>query len=75
MLLLSGGINMYIVIEHNFDNMENHNPNYSNIVGYVEDETSAIKWIEEKKQNINQHKGWDGEMYPYFDYKFIKKLL
>lgn len=32
---------MCIIIEHNFDNMENDYPNSSNIVGYVEDEINA----------------------------------
>ena len=45
------------IIEHNFDNMENDYPNSSNIVGYVEDEINASKWIENKMKDIKQYKG------------------
>lgn len=66
---------MYIIIEHNFDNMENHYPNSSNIVGYIEDEINVSKWIKNKMKGIKQHKGWDGNMYPYFDYMKVEKIL
>lgn len=65
---------MYIIIEHNFDNMENNYPNSSNIVGYVEDEINASKWIENKMKDIKQHEGWDGDVYPYFSYIKAEKL-
>lgn len=65
---------MCIIIEHNFDNMENDYPNSSNIVGYVEDEINSSKWIENKMKDIKQYKGWDGDMYPYFSYIKVEKL-
>lgn len=53
---------MYLIIKHDFDNMENHDPWLQEIVGYVEDEISAIRWINEITKSLKQYKGWDGSM-------------
>lgn len=66
---------MYIIIKHDFDNMENQEPWFQEIVGYVDDEVSAIKWINDTIKDLRQYKGWDGGMYPYYEKKFIEKLL
>ena len=66
---------MYLIIKHDFDNMENHDPWFQEIVGYVDDEVSAIKWINETTKDLRQYKGCDGGIYPYYEKKFIEKLL
>lgn len=66
---------MYLIIKHDFDNMENHEPWLQEIVGYVEDELSAIRWINETTKSLRQYKGWDGSMYPYYEKRFVEKIL
>lgn len=65
---------MYLIIKNDFDNLENHNPYVENIVGYVEDENSAIQWINGIMEKIKQYKGYDGGTYPYYEKRHIEKL-
>lgn len=64
---------MYLIIKHNFDNMENHNPEYTELVGYIKDELDADAWIE-SQGDIELYKGWNGMMYPYYTKQKIKKI-
>lgn len=68
---------MYIIQKHGFDNMENRNPWYTDIIGYIDtdDEETAKKYVEGKTENAKKYKGWDGKMYPYFTYTALEKLL
>lgn len=63
---------MYLIIKHDFDNLENYNPHYTTIVGYIEGELDADIWIQ--KQDKEQYKGWNGEMYPYYTKHKIEEL-
>lgn len=63
---------MYLIVKHDFDNMENHEPWYTTIIGYAEDETDADMWM--NSQNDKQYKGWDGRMYPYYTKEKIEKV-
>lgn len=63
---------MYLIIKHDFDNMENYNPDYTTVIGYIKDELDANAWIE--SQNDKQYKGWDGAMYPYYTKEKIEKI-
>lgn len=63
---------MYLIVKHDFDNMENYNPDYTTIIGYIKDELDADTWI--KSQNDKQYRGYDGEMYPYYTKENIKKI-
>ncbi len=66
---------MYLIIKHDFDNMENKDPWFNEIVGYTEDEIGAIKYINEIIKDIKQYSGYDGSMYPYYTKRYIEKLL
>lgn len=63
---------MYLIIKHDFDNMENHNPDYTTVIGYIKDELDADAWM--KSQNHKHYKGWDGKMYPYYTMQKIEKI-
>ncbi|MBE6803251.1 MAG: hypothetical protein E7530_10310 [Ruminococcaceae bacterium] len=65
---------MFLIIKHLFDNMENREPYEYEIVGYVEDETSANNWIAQHSKDIKLYKGYDGKTYPYYTKKRIEKL-
>lgn len=64
----------YLIIKHTFNNMENTYPDESEIVGYVENEQDADKWIESNVKQLNIYKGWDGCTYPYYTKELVKKL-
>lgn len=63
---------MYLIIKHDFDNMENHNPYYTTIIGYIKDELDADVYC--MSQNYEQYKGWDGKLYPYYTKQKIEKI-
>lgn len=63
---------MYIVIKHDFDNMENYTPHISKVVGYIRNKVRADAWI--KSQNDKQYKGWDEKIYPYYTKEKVRKL-
>ena len=63
---------MYLIIKHDFDNMENRAPWYTTIIGYVENELDADVWI--KSQNNKKYKGWDSKMYPYYTKEKIERV-
>ena len=37
-----GGVNMYLIVKHSFDSLENYDPEYTEVVGYIEDEHGVL---------------------------------
>ena len=68
-----GGIDMYLIVKHSFDSLENHNPEYTEVIGYIKDELDADSWIESQGDK-EQYKGWNGKMYPYYTKQKIEKI-
>lgn len=66
---------MYLIIEHEYDNTDNSEPYYSEIVGYTDGEIDAIRWINNATEKTNQYKGLDGCMYPYYTKRHIGRLV
>lgn len=64
---------MYLIVKHCFDSWENHNPEYTKIVGYIENEFDANDWIKEHS-NKEQYRAWNGKMYPYYTKQKIEKI-
>lgn len=59
---------MFLIKKIGFDNMENHNPEYEEIIGVIDcTEEEAERWINvHNPTKDNQYKGWDGKYYPYY---------
>ena len=59
---------MFLIKKIGFDNMENHNPEYEEIIGVIDcTEEEAERWINaHNPPKDNQYKGWDGKYYPYY---------
>lgn len=68
---------MYVIEKHGFDNMENRNPWYSEIVGVVniDDEEAVKEYTERMTRDAKKYKGWDKKEYPYYTYKPIAEIL
>lgn len=66
---------MYLIIKHDFDNKDNCEPHYNEVVGYTDGEIEAIRWINNVMGKINQYKGLDGCTYPYYTKRYITKLV
>ena len=64
---------MYLIVKHSFDSLENYDPEYTEVIGYIEDELDADAWIE-SQGNKEQYKGWDGMMYPYYTKQKIEEI-
>ena len=56
---------MVIVIKHGFDSLENHNPHYSSVLGYTQNEDEAKDWIIRRTMKI----------YPYYTTQTISELI
>ena len=44
---------MYLIVKHSFDSLENYDPEYTEVIGYIKDELGADSWIksqDDKKQ-------------------------
>ena len=65
---------MYLIIKHDFDNIENQHPWFEEIIGYVDDEISAIQWINAIRKDLHQYKGYDGSTYPWYEKRYVEKL-
>jgi hypothetical protein len=65
---------MFLIIKHGFDSMENElgSARYTSIIGCIENELDADAWI--ASQDIQQYKGWDGNMYPYYTKKKVERV-
>lgn len=63
---------MYLIIRHDFDNMENRYPERTKIIGYIKDGLDADAWC--MSQNYEQYRGWDGKLYPYYTKQKIEKI-
>ena len=78
---------IYLIIKHGFDSSENHNPKYSNYVGYVKEEDQAKRIIQNfNKENkfisngklYNKYKSyffWEDILYPYLSYVKINEFI
>lgn len=64
---------MFVIIQHDFDNMENYTPHFESVIGYIKDELDADAWIEAQKDNV-KYKGYDGKMYPRYTKQKIEKI-
>lgn len=64
---------MYLIVKHSFDSLENNNPEYVEVIGYIKDELDADTWIESRGDK-EQYKAWDGKMYPYYTKQKIGKI-
>lgn len=66
---------IYLIIQVNYDELENRNNVYREIVGYCDDEESAKKHIEELKNKVTTFvPRYENIEYPYFEYKKVSKL-
>lgn len=59
---------MFLIKKIGFDNMENYNPEYEEIIGIIDcTEEEAERWINtHNPPKDKQYKGWDGKYYPYY---------
>lgn len=57
---------IFLIIQHDFDNMENSNSmaRESKILGYTTSREEATEVIKPLKKNT--YKGWNGESYPFY---------
>jgi len=61
-----------------FDNIENHNPKYEELLTTIQGNkklsASGVMsdWISKNLQNVKMYKGYDGEIYPKFKTKIIQ---
>ncbi len=73
---------MFLITEHNCDNMENYNPIVSTILGYTTTKEVALEVIEGLKANTKRYWGWmewfDGDSrdrtYPKWSIKQVECL-
>lgn len=63
---------MYLIVKHDFDNMENYNPERITIIGYIKDGLDADAWC--MSQNYEQYKNWNEKTYPYYTKHKIEKI-
>lgn len=56
---------MYVIVEHNFDNMATRNPEYSKVIGYIDNESDADAWIKSSNYNT-KYTGWNKIAYPFY---------
>lgn len=66
---------MVIAIKHGFDSLENHNPHYSSVLGYTQNEDEAKDWIIRRTMKDKKFKGYDGKIYPYYTTQTISELI
>lgn len=64
---------MYLIVKHSFDSLENYDPEYTEVIGYIKDELDADSWIK-SQDDKKQYKGWNGKMYPYYTKQKIEKI-
>ena len=59
---------MFLIKKIGFDNMENYNPEYEDIIGIIDcTEEEAERWINaHNPPKDKQYKGYDGKYYPYY---------
>ena len=59
---------MFLIKKIGFDNMENYNPEYEEIIGVIDcTEEEAERWINaHNPPKDKQYKGYDGKYYPYY---------
>lgn len=69
---------IYLLIRHGFDSMENYNPEYTKIYGYVETEEKANEIINEfNNRTEGRYEGYytiNKKLYPYLSYKKVNKI-
>ena len=74
---------IYLIIKHDFDNLENRDAHEISHYGYIESEELAKEFIENynssalySSNNVwcKKYKGWDKKIYPYLSYKEIEKI-
>lgn len=63
-----------LIIKVEFDNMENHNPIYEDILGFASTELEAAIEIGKLEKQCTKRKCWDGYYYPQFKTKRISKV-
>lgn len=64
---------IYLIIKHDFDNLENHQPHYEEILGYAETLSGATASVKTLEITTPKYKGWDKETYPKFAIKPVSK--
>lgn len=66
---------IYLIIEVNFDELENRDNIQRRIIGYCDDKESAIRYIEKlKSETATFVPRYEKVVYPYFEYKAIRKI-
>ena len=68
---------IYLIIKHGFDIMENHNPKYEDIYGYVTDKEEMTKIVNEfNNRKEERYFGYYDKttLYPYLSYKTVKRI-
>ena len=75
--------NVYLMMIHEFDNLENRNAEKISPYGYMEDEDLTIEFINHYNSSIlyskdetwyRKYQGWDHNTYPYLSYQEISKI-
>ena len=64
---------IYLIVRHDFNEMENRNPYEITNIGYIEDELDADKWIESHNDK-ELGKSWGKVIYPYYTKEKIEKI-
>lgn len=66
---------IYLIIEVNYDELENHDNIQRRIVGYCDNEESAMAHIEKLKAKAHTFvPRYENVAYPYFEYKAVRKI-
>jgi hypothetical protein len=55
----------YVITKVIFDNMENHNPYITKIVGISRTKEAADAYVNDQARET--YKGWDGKRYPLYE--------
>lgn len=65
---------MYLIRKVEFDNSENRQPTYTNILGITITEDDAKDVIKTMEEEDTKYKGYDGEIYPKYKYEKVYRL-
>jgi len=64
--------NIYKLTRTGFDSLENHNPRYTNVIGFFSTQKSAQRMLTKLEKSEKKYRGYDDETYPQFKIKSYK---
>ena len=65
---------IYLIKRIDFDNLENHEPEYEKILGYYKTETEAFNYVSKLAIDTPKYKSYYGTEYPIFSIIEVQEL-